>query len=295
MTIKERIAPYTQTVEGYLVTCLEDRRIPKRLKEAMQYSLMAGGKRIRPVICLLWAELFGVKREHALPFAASIEMIHTYSLIHDDLPAMDDDDLRRGKPSNHKVFGEATAILAGDGLLTEAFVSMFEASTDIPAANILDASRLLAQAAGAGGMVGGQDLDMLFTDAEEVGIAELKQMHAMKTGAILQASCTCGTALAGAQEKDRQNAHTYGTMIGAAFQIVDDILDIVGDEKTLGKPVGSDVGMGKATYPSLLGLEESRELAAKYVEKAKECLAGYTGEQAETLGDLAQYIVDRAN
>ncbi len=295
MTIKERIAPYTRAVNEYLAICLEDRGIPARLHEAMQYSLLAGGKRLRPVLCLLWAELFGVTRQDALPFASSLEMIHTYSLIHDDLPAMDDDDLRRGKPSNHKVFGEATAILAGDGLLTEAFVSMFEASQSIPAKNVLQASRMLARAAGAGGMVGGQDLDMLFTARNEVGIAELKQMHAMKTGALIRAACTCGTALAGASEDDMRKAHTYGVMVGAAFQIVDDILDIVGDEKTLGKPVGSDQDMGKATYPSLLGLEESRELAVAYVNKAMECLAGYTGVQVETLRQLAQYIVDRVH
>jgi geranylgeranyl diphosphate synthase type II len=295
MTVKKRIAPYTRTVEEYLASCLEDRGIPPRLREAMQYSLMAGGKRLRPVLCLLWAEMLGTQGESVLPFAASLEMIHTYSLIHDDLPAMDDDDLRRGKPSNHKVYGEATAILAGDGLLTEAFVSMFQTADGVNPENVLMASTQLARAAGAGGMVGGQDLDMLFTERDDVDLAELKQMHALKTGALIRAACTCGASLSGASKEDQQNAHTYGVMIGAAFQIVDDILDIVGDEKTLGKPVGSDQDMGKATYPSLLGMDESRELASTYVEKAVECLAQYSGDQAETLRQLALYIVKRVN
>ena len=185
-------------VEAYLAGCLDGRAIPSRLKESMLYSLQAGGKRLRPVLCLSCAALCGLEPHKALPFASAIEMIHTYSLIHDDLPAMDDDDLRRGKPSNHKAFDEATAILAGDGLLTDAFVIMCRAP--LAADVLLRAVAELALAAGASGMVGGQEWDMIYTGRSQVSLEELRGMHAMKTGALLRASCVCGGLLAGAEE-----------------------------------------------------------------------------------------------
>ena len=229
-----------------------------------------------------------------MPFAASLEMIHTYSLIHDDLPAMDDDDLRRGKPSNHKQFDEATAILAGDGLLTEAFGFMAEA--EAPAADVVEAISLMAKSAGSGGMVGGQAVDISYTGRDGVTLEELKIMHSMKTGALILSACKSGAILAkgaGATEDDVRRAEEYGRLIGVAFQIVDDVLDIVGDEASLGKPVGSDEELGKSTYPSLIGLEESKALARKYVNEAVELLKPYSGEEAELLTELAQYIVDR--
>ncbi len=274
---------------------------PRSLVEAMEYSLMAGGKRLRPVLCLAAAGLLGLSPRKVLPFACGIECIHTYSLIHDDLPAMDDDDMRRGKPSNHKMFGEATAILAGDALLTEAFSYMtsvaepFAAGEGLPADRVLRALAEMASASGAGGMVGGQELDMRYTARDAVSYEELRTMHAMKTGALIRASCLSGAILAGAEAEDISRLRGYGERIGAAFQIVDDILDEVGDEAQLGKPVGSDQAQGKTTYPSLLGLERSRELAQQHVDVAVAQIAPYTGEYAKFLRALAQYIVDRVS
>ncbi len=291
MNVKDELRAKARDVEAFLADCLNHRNIPERLRAAMDYSLMAGGKRLRPVLVLVWAELLGLDPEAAMPFAASLELIHTYSLIHDDLPAMDNDDLRRGKPTNHKQFDEATAILAGDGLLTEAFGLMLSAA--LPPERVVSAAQAVAEAAGARGMVGGQVLDMQYTGKDAVSLEELKTMHSMKTGALITVSCLAGAILAGASAEDLGRADRYGRAIGVSFQIVDDILDVVGDEKTLGKPVGSDQGNDKTTYPKLLGLEESKRQAEKYRDKALECLAPYQGVQADFLRALARYIVDR--
>ena len=295
MTFKDELGRRAAEVEGYLVTCLRGRGVPARLLESMEYSLLAGGKRLRPVLVLAWNGLLGGETAKAMPFAASLECIHTYSLIHDDLPAMDDDDLRRGRPSNHKQFDEATAILAGDGLLTEAFGLMSASSIfkGLPADRVLRAIHIVAGAAGAGGMVGGQAVDMEFTGRTGVSLEELRNMHAMKTGALITAACECGAILSGADEADIDNARRFGRNIGVAFQIVDDILDVVGDTATLGKPVGSDEAMGKSTYPALMGLEKSKSLAKDYVEEALTHLSGYFGSEQEFLWQLARYIVDR--
>ncbi|NHZ47215.1 polyprenyl synthetase family protein [Nitratidesulfovibrio liaohensis] len=307
--IKARLRDAAAGVERYLAACLADRGIPARLRASMEYSLNAGGKRVRPVLCLTTAALFGLPVERVMPFAAAIEMIHTYSLIHDDLPAMDDDDLRRGKPSNHRMFDEATAILAGDGLLTDAFDFMAgvgagvgaaagdenAANAVIPAANVLAALRVVARAAGAPGMVGGQALDMEYTGRTGVTLDEMAAMHAMKTGALLRASCLSGALLADADADALARIADYGAHIGAAFQIVDDILDEVGDEAEIGKPVGSDAEQGKTTYPSLLGVERSRALARERADAAIERLSPYTGPDADFLRSLASYIVDRAS
>lgn len=295
LSIKERLAVRAAGVESFLESCLKDRGIPARLLASMDYSLLAGGKRLRPVLVLSWAAMLGGKADAVMPFAASMECIHTYSLIHDDLPAMDDDDLRRGKPSNHKQFDEATAILAGDGLLTEAFGLMSAASIvkGLPADRVLRAISVLAHAAGAAGMVGGQAVDMEFTGRKDVPLNELREMHAMKTGALITAACECGAILAGGSDADVDNAREFGKSIGVAFQIVDDVLDVVSDTETLGKPAGSDEAMGKSTYPALIGLEKSKELAGEYIETALTRLAGYAGEEKDFLSDLARYIVDR--
>lgn len=295
MTIKEQLATRATEVESFLEQCMQDRGVPANLLASMKYSLLAGGKRLRPVLTLSWAEMLGGDREAVMTFAASLECIHTYSLIHDDLPAMDDDDLRRGKPSNHKQFDEATAILAGDGLLTEAFGLMSAASIvkGLPANQVLRAIYALATAAGAGGMVGGQAVDMQFTGREGVPLEELREMHAMKTGALITAACECGAILAGASEKDIENAREFGKSIGVAFQIVDDVLDVISDTETLGKPAGSDEEMGKSTYPSLIGLDESKKLASDYIDGAVGRLEGYGGKEQAFLTELARYIVDR--
>lgn len=262
---------------------------PERLLEAMQYSLYAGGKRIRPVLCMACAELCDLDSEKALPFAAAIEMIHTYSLIHDDLPAMDDDDLRRGQPSCHRKFDEATAILAGDALLTDAFVLI--GKTELPAKAVLAATCELALGAGSVGMAGGQMLDMEYTGLSNVGLEAIAQMQAMKTGALLTASCVCGGLLAEAPGAFLRRIYEYGSALGKAFQITDDILDLTGDEAELGKPVGSDADARKNTYPSLAGIEESKRLAREEARKAIEALPDHP--ESAFLAGLAEFVVTR--
>jgi geranylgeranyl diphosphate synthase type II len=236
-----------------------------RLAEGMRYSLEAGGKRVRPILCLLAAEALGGSAEAALPGAIALEFVHTYSLIHDDLPAMDDDDLRRGRPTNHKVFGEGPAILAGDGLLTEAFAVLAESGR-------ADAVALLAEAAGWRGMVGGQALDLegeeLTRQGRPYDLAHLQTIHRLKTGALLRVSCELGGLLAGAGADQRQALRAYGEALGLAFQIQDDILDATSTEATLGKRAGKDEGRGKITYPSLLGLDGAKAALFEATEKA---------------------------
>ncbi len=291
--MKAYLSDLGRVVEGFLRECLHRPDVPPLLLEAMEYSLLAGGKRLRPVLCLTWAEMFGASREDILPTAAALECIHTYSLIHDDLPAMDNDDLRRGRPANHKRYGEALAILAGDGLLTEAFGLML--STHAPAERVLRAGQNLAQAAGASGMVGGQALDMQWTGQVQIRLEDLSRMQELKTGAMLQASCECGAILAGGADVDVRRASDYGAHIGKAFQIADDILDVIGDAKTMGKPVGSDEDKGKVTYPALIGLAPSRKLAEDLRDRAVQTLDGLFGPQADFLRELAAYIVTRAS
>lgn len=292
--VKKTLANYAAAVERHLETCLEGRDIAPRLAEAMRYSLLAGGKRLRPVLCMVWAEIAGTPAQTVVPFAAGIECIHTYSLIHDDLPAMDNDDLRRGKPTSHKVFGEATAILAGDALLTEAF-SLMLGVTEVPAERVLQATAVLAYGAGPSGMVGGQQVDMELTGRAGVELRDLQRMHSLKTGALITASCLAGCILGGGGEQDMQNAMEYGKHLGMAFQIADDILDVVGDQQELGKPVGSDQDQGKNTYPSLVGLEQSRIMAVQCAVQANRALQGYRGPQVDFLGHLAAYVVERTN
>jgi len=214
--VKEWLAREGLEVEAYLRQCLKGRHIPCELVTSMEYSLLAGGKRLRPVLCLTCARLFGLEAGSVLPFALALEMIHTYSLIHDDLPAMDNDALRRGKPSNHKQFGEATALLAGDGLLTEAFFFMARAGDNLPAGRVLRAMALVAEAAGAAGMVGGQMLDMLYTGRGGTSLEELRSMHSLKTGALLKVSCLSGAVLAGAGDEDLGNMEVFGRETGIA-------------------------------------------------------------------------------
>ncbi len=289
--MKEQLKLRGLAVENWLKTCLQDIDLPNSLQEAMEYSLLAGGKRIRPVLCLTCAKLCNGHEQEIMPFAAAIEMVHSYSLIHDDLPAMDDDDLRRGKPSSHIKFGEAMAILAGDALLTDAFT--FMATLKGEPQNILSALAYFASAAGSAGMVGGQVLDMEYTGRGGVDLTKLRKMHSKKTGAIIKASCVCGAMLAGADKTLIHALEHYGTALGTAFQIADDILDITADTATLGKPSGSDAEQGKNTYPSLVGLEQSRVLAQEQKDLAIKSLDGIDGEEAAFLRSLASYVVER--
>jgi geranylgeranyl diphosphate synthase type II len=264
-----------------------------RLRQAMRYSLLAGGKRMRPLLLLAAGQACGAEAGQLMDAACAFECIHTYSLIHDDLPALDNDDLRRGKPTNHKVFGEAMAILAGDGLLTLAFEWMARQGVGLRPENALEAIRLLARAAGLAGMVGGQVLD-LEGEGKAVSAARLVRIHAGKTGALLAASVECGAVLAGASGKQRKALAQYGRHVGLAFQIADDILNVSGDARKLGKKTGSDAAHGKATYPALFGLEKSRALARKELQLALGALASF-GDQADPLRDLASMVVEREN
>jgi geranylgeranyl diphosphate synthase type II len=282
-------------VEQYLGACFADADIPPRLREAMRYSLLAGGKRLRPVLCLETAALFGVDSRQSLPFAAALEMIHTYSLIHDDLPCMDNDDLRRGRPTCHKAFDEATALLAADALLSDAFWFMTHAGESLAADRVLAAVRETARAVGARGMVGGQALDLAQMSGKVETLAELRHIHALKTGALLRIACTTGALLGGAGGADLQAVSDYGADLGLAFQIVDDILDVVGDARSLGKNPGNDAALGKTTYPSLLGLDASRALAEEASMRAVRALEAFSGPQAGFLAGLARVLVDRVN
>lgn len=295
--MKSRLKQDAEQVELFLDNCLLQVDMPENLRKSMLYSLMAGGKRIRPVLCLTVAEMFGAKREDVLPFAAGLEFIHTYSLVHDDLPAMDDDDLRRGKPTNHKVFGEAMAILTGDALLTEAFALMASASNHLPPERVLNALAHVAISVGASGMVGGQVLDLAHTTAKENGtqgsLEDLAEIHARKTGALICTSCVSGAILGGAKQNEAEAIANYATNLGTAFQIADDILDETGDTKTLGKPAGSDAAQGKTTYPALVGIEKSRELAREKAMQAVGYLKDFSGPEQEFLEALATFVIER--
>ncbi|MCR5813986.1 MAG: polyprenyl synthetase family protein [Desulfovibrio sp.] len=279
-----------QKVEAFLAGAVSAKSIPEHLASAMNYSLLAGGKRLRPVLCLTCAALCGADEEAVLPFASAIEMIHTYSLIHDDLPAMDNDDFRRGKPSCHKAFGEATALLAGDALLTDAFAVACQARVQAP--YLVKALSELARAAGSSGMAGGQQLDMDATGKQDLDLQSLRALHAKKTGALLRAACTCGALLAGAESERYQRIASYGAELGVAFQIVDDILDEVADPAVLGKPVHSDRDQQKATYPALVGIEQSRILAKEHARQAVAALESF-GDEAQLLVWLANYTLER--
>ena len=259
------------------------------VSEAMKYSVRNGGKRIRPMLTLEFCKACGAEPEKALPFACAVEMIHTYSLIHDDLPCMDDDDYRRGKPSCHIAFGEANALLAGDALLTLAFETAVKA--DIAAENVVRAVKELSYSAGILGMVGGQVLD-LQNENKALTLSELEQIHNLKTGELIRVACVLGCVAAGADEEKIKSAEAYAKGIGLTFQIVDDILDVTSDAETLGKPIGSDAENQKTTYVSLLGIEKSKEVAAELTRKAKAALAVYD-ENTEALSLLADNLLIR--
>lgn len=268
--------------------------LPGSLHDSMRYSIFAGGKRIRPMLMAAACEAVGGKTEDILPAAAAIEMIHSYSLIHDDLPAMDDDDLRRGKPTNHKVYGEAIAILAGDGLLTEAFILLSNPQVlrQVPATARLEIIHQLSRAAGSLGMVGGQVVDME-SEGQKIDLPTLEYIHTHKTGALILAAIEIGAIIGGADDRQRRALHRYGEAAGLAFQVADDILDIVADQSLLGKEVGSDQERGKATYPALLGLEGARQRARDLRDMAFDALEPF-GEEARPLREIATYIIDRS-
>lgn len=284
----------TAYIENHLVPALEKEGVPSNLYESMKYSLMAGGKRLRPMLVLAVLEALEKPLERGVPFACALEMIHTYSLVHDDLPAMDDDDLRRGKPTNHKVFGEATAILAGDALLTRAFSLIAESYLTHPDVKPITTVNLIAELgkrAGATGMVGGQMAD-IEGEGQQLSLQQLEFIHQHKTGDLLIAALRGGGYLAEANEQQMEALTQYGVCIGLAFQIQDDILNVEGNAEQLGKAVGSDEERQKATYPSLLGLAESKDRLQALIEEAKSVLTK-VGLEKSALIPLADYVRTR--
>jgi geranylgeranyl diphosphate synthase type II len=268
-----------------------------RLFDAMRYSLLAGGKRLRPALALAACEAVGGSIEAVIGFACAIEMIHTYSLVHDDLPCMDDDDLRRGRPTNHKVFGEAIATLAGDGLLTDAFKvfahSALSPALKVPQVAVIETIAELADAAGSAGMVGGQVMDLL-GEGRSLSVSELEYLHSKKTGALFVASA-CGAArLGGANETQLAALREYSRVLGLAFQVTDDLLDVEKSTDQIGKRTHKDEARGKATYPSTLGVERSRELARELANRARDALKGFD-ELAEPLRMIADFAVERSS
>jgi len=288
--LRERAALVDQALDRWLPGA---EILPARLHEAMRYSVFAGGKRLRPILIFAACEAVGGQPDRVLHAACAMEMIHTYSLIHDDLPAMDDDDFRRGRPTNHKVFGEANAILAGDALLTEAFRLLAdpEANRGIEPGVTLKVIEIIARCAGSQGMVGGQVVDME-SEGRPIDFATLQYIHTRKTGALFLASIQAGALLGGGNETQLAALTRYGETAGLAFQIADDILDIVGNQAELGKDVGSDQARGKATYPALLGMSEARRRAEELRDLALAALEPL-GPAAEPLRAIASYIVDR--
>lgn len=288
--LENRAALVDQALERWLPG---ETSLPQSLHQAMRYSVFAGGKRLRPILMIAASEAVGGSAQQVLHAACAMEMIHTYSLVHDDLPAMDDDDFRRGRPTSHKVYGEATAILAGDALLTEAFrlLADGDSSLSIDPATALRVIEIVARYAGSRGMVGGQVMDME-SEGKAVDLPTLEYIHTHKTGALILASVQVGALLGGGDEEAFAALSRYAAAAGLAFQIADDILDVVGDQNTLGKNVGSDQARRKATYPALLGLAESRQRTLELCDLAVDALSPL-GAAAETLRILSRYIIER--
>lgn len=284
MNFKDKLEYYQALVEhklDYYTDALKEQNV---VCEAMKYSLMNGGKRIRPVLALAFGEMLGADVNDVLPYACAVEMVHTYSLIHDDLPCMDNDDFRRGKPSCHKQFGEEYALLAGDGLLNLAFETVFGKFDELDPEISFKCGKILSSASGNDGMIGGQCIDLL-SEGKKISLDELKKLHSLKTGAMITAPCQIGVCVAGGSSEDMKNAELYGSYIGLQFQIVDDILDKTSTLEKLGKPIGSDSENQKSTYVSLLGIEKAKKQAAQLGEKALEVLESYS-ESAEFLKQL---------
>lgn len=291
--LKAYLARKAQRINQALTAILKTADEPDRLLQAMSYALLAGGKRIRPILCLAAAETIDGDSQEVLPAACALEMIHTYSLIHDDLPAMDDDDMRRGQPTCHKAFDEATAILAGDALLTLAFQMLSSIAVNKPqqAFKWLRVIEHISHAAGYCGMIQGQMLDMA-SEQKPLTLAELKSMHRLKTGALIEASVRCGAEMAGVNSDQIQMFERYAQNIGLAFQVTDDILNVEGDPEIMGKAVGTDEQRHKTTYPALLGLAESKAFADQLVENALAALDAFD-QKAEPLRAIARYIRHR--
>ena len=289
--MKEYFINQTAFYEAQLHNYLEEHDNPQAaIYKAMAYSLYAGGKRLRPMLMGEVCKMCGGSIEDIIPFAVAMEMIHTYSLIHDDLPSMDNDDLRRGMPTNHIKFGEANAILAGDALLNKAFEIMSSVK-NLPAKTVLRAINIISVSSGTEGMIGGQIVD-IESENKKISLETLKYLHSLKTGAIIRSSCIAGAVIAGANDTQISKIDEFATNLGIAFQIQDDILDVKGDEEKLGKPIGSDSKCGKNTYVTLCGLERAYELMLTHSDTAKSAL-DYFGENSAFLKWLTDYLISR--
>ena len=288
MDFYTRYAAYQAAIEQYLEGLFSTDKPYGRLQEAMRYSLLGGGKRIRPVLTLEMARLGGIDWHLALPYACALELVHTYSLIHDDLPCMDDDDFRRGKPTNHKVFGQANAVLAGDALLTTAFAVLAEAS--LPAERVQRGIAALANAAGPNGMVGGQVLDLL-GEGNSLQEEEILAIESLKTGCMIEAAARLGAIAAGSTPEEEAAAAAYARKLGLAFQVRDDILDVMGDEGEFGKPIGSDQANQKSTFVALKGIAACEAWVQELTQEAVAFLAPFSGR--EFLCELAHFLARR--
>lgn len=291
MNLNDYFSLNKNIVEAELEKLIESKTEIPVIFDAMRYSLLAGGKRLRPILAIMSCELFDGEIKDILPFACGIEMIHTYSLIHDDLPAMDNDDYRRGRLTNHKVYGDGYAILAGDALLNKAFEVMHEALLKNPKIEYVKALSYISKASGTEGMIGGQCID-LYYENKRIDLDILNAMHDKKTGALIKAPLVAGALIAGAAEEDIIRIEKFGELIGLAFQISDDILDVEGSTEKLGKKVGSDADNNKSTYVSCYGLEKSKLMAAEIVQQAQELISQYGGKGL-LLKELSKYIIER--
>ncbi len=293
LELKSYIKQKGQIIDAALDAMIQESRLSPALVEAMKYSLMAGGKRIRPVLCLAACEAVGGESRQALTAACALELIHTYSLIHDDLPAMDDDELRRGKATCHIAYDEATAILAGDALLTLAFevLSSVDSNDGYPADQWMQVIRLISGAAGYQGMIQGQMLDIA-SEGKALDADELETMHRLKTGALIEASLAAGAVLGGADSRQAELLRDYGRKIGLAFQVTDDLLNVEGNPELMGKAVGTDSERDKSTYPSVMGVEKTREFSKKLIQEALQTLETFD-KQADPLRAIARYIIER--
>lgn len=293
MDFKEYLTNKKLLVEQKLDSMVPENNSIPVITEAMRYSLLAGGKRLRPILAIMSCELFGGREQEVLPFACCIEMIHTYSLIHDDLPAMDNDDMRRGKPTNHKVFGEGFATLAGDALLNYSFETMTAIIRKDPKPEYIAAMDVICRASGVTGMIGGQCID-LYYENRSIKPEALKTMHQKKTGALITASLATGGFISGADEGDIKNIMEFGDAIGLAFQVADDILDVSGSKEKLGKSINKDNEFHKSNFISFYGLDKSKGIAEELIGQAKKKLKKY-GNKAYYLEELSDYIIERDN
>ncbi|WP_321328928.1 farnesyl diphosphate synthase [uncultured Ilyobacter sp.] len=291
--LKNYLKEKRELIDGSIKNYLDELKYPQVIAEGMKYAVLNGGKRLRPILLLMTLELLGEREEKGIPAAVAIEMIHSYSLVHDDLPALDDDDYRRGKLTTHKKYGEAQGILIGDALLTHAFNVLTSKGQNIEAEKIVDIVRLTSQYAGIKGMIGGQMVD-IESEGKNIDLPVLQYIHTHKTGKMISLPVEVACIISGVEEEKKEKLIEYSELIGLAFQIKDDILDIEGDFEKIGKPVGSDKELEKSTYPSIFGMEKTKEMLAEKIEAAKNIIhSEFESDKGKLFIELADYIQDR--